>query len=95
MKVAGLKVFPVEIEEVLNGCPGVVETAVVRTVDASRGEAPKAFVVLEAGAELKDMDIRAYCEQKLSGYKIPRMIQFVDQLPKSAGGKVLYRELEE
>jgi long-chain acyl-CoA synthetase len=94
MKVAGLKVFPTEIEDVLNSCPGIVEAAVVRTEDSSRGEAPKAVVVLEKGTDLKDMDIRAYCEQKLSKYKIPRVIQFVDQLPKSVGGKVLYRELE-
>jgi long-chain acyl-CoA synthetase len=94
MKVAGLKVFPTEIEDVLHSCPGVAEAAVVRTEDSSRGEAPKAVVVLEDGVKLKDMDIRAYCEQKLSRYKIPRVIQFIDELPKSGSGKVLYRELE-
>ncbi len=93
MKVAGMKVFPVEIEDVLSSHPKIAEAAVTKLQDRLHGEVPKAVIVLEEGAEIERMEIRRYCEKRLSKYKVPRVIEFRTELPKTPGGKVLYREL--
>jgi len=94
MKVAGLKVFPCEIEEVLNNHPDIAEAVVVKVPDRSRGEAPKAVIVLKDGAEIGKSEIREYCKERMSRYKVPRVIEFRNELPKNPGGKILYRKLE-
>ena len=94
MKVAGLKVFPGEIEEVLSAHPAVSEVAVVRALDQVHGEVPRAVIVLKPSAVCSEADIRQYCEGHLARYKIPRLIEFTEALPKSASGKILHRKLE-
>jgi len=94
MKVAGLKVFPSEIEDTISGHPDVVEAAVVKVNEASHGEAPKALVVLKEGSTAGTIDIMKYCEKRLARYKVPRIIEFRKELPKTPGGKVLYKALQ-
>ncbi len=93
MKVAGMKVFPVEIEDVLSSHPKIAEAAVTRVYDRLHGEMPKAVIVLKAGEEMDKMEIRRYCEERMAKYKVPRVMEFRAELPKSSGGKVLYRLL--
>lgn len=93
MKVAGLKVFPSEIEAVLIKHPKIEEVAVVKVQDSTHGEVPKAVIVLKEGVEMSKDEIRKYCEETLSRYKIPRVVEFRQELPKTPGGKILYREL--
>ncbi|MGJ7506317.1 AMP-binding protein [Variovorax sp. GT1P44] len=91
--VSGFNVFPNEIEAVAASCPGVAESACIGVPDEKTGEALKLFVVKRPGAELTVEQIGAHCRSELTGYKIPRHIQFVDALPKSTVGKILRREL--
>jgi long-chain acyl-CoA synthetase len=93
MKVAGLKVFPSEIEDVISGHPDVVEVAVVRTVDSTHGEVPKAVVVLKENSRVDADEIVRYCTKRLARYKVPRIIEFTKELPKTPGGKILYKKL--
>jgi long-chain acyl-CoA synthetase len=90
--VSGFNVYPNEIEEVLSGCPGVLECAAIGVPDAKTGEAVKVFVVRKNPA-LTEADIIAYCKKELTGYKMPRQIEFRDSLPKTPVGKILRREL--
>jgi long-chain acyl-CoA synthetase len=90
--VSGFNVYPTEVESVLYGHPDVVECAVVGVPDGKCGEAVKAFVVSRNPALTSD-DVRAHCREELTAYKVPRDVAFVDQLPKSAVGKILRREL--
>jgi long-chain acyl-CoA synthetase len=90
--VSGFNVYPNEIEDVLTQHPGVLETAVVGVDDARSGEAVRAFVVRRDPA-LSEADVRAWCETQLTGYKRPKLIEFRDELPKTAVGKILRREL--
>lgn len=93
MKVAGLKVFPTEIEDVLIDYPKIKAVAVVKAQDHLHGEVPKAVIVAKNGVEISKGEIRKYCEEKMSRYKVPRIIEFRSELPKTPGGKILYREL--
>jgi long-chain acyl-CoA synthetase len=90
--VSGFNVFPNELENVISLCPGVVECAAIGVSDAKQGEAIKVFVVKNAGTLTED-DIAIFCRQNLTGYKIPKYIEFRDELPKSNVGKILRREL--
>lgn len=96
MKVAGLKVFPTEIEDILAGHPHIKAVAVVKGVDEENlhGEVPKAVIVVKDGVELSKSDVRKYCEERMSKYKVPRIIEFRNELPRTPGGKILYRELQ-
>jgi long-chain acyl-CoA synthetase len=92
----GFNVYPREVEEVLYHHPAVAEAAVVGLPDAYRGEAVSAFVVLKAGFEPTEKtknDILTFCRERLTGYKVPRRIEFRSSLPKSTVGKILRREL--
>ena len=91
--VAGLNVYPREVEEVIYTHPAVLETAVIGVPDKLRGEALKAVVVLKPGAELREKDIIKYCRERLAAYKVPRLVEFIAELPKNATGKILKREL--
>lgn len=93
MKVAGLKVYPIEIEETLLSHPDVAEAVVVKVQDVLHGEIPRAIIVLKENVSLDKRDVRLFCEQRLSKYKIPRIIEFLSELPKTSGGKILWREL--
>lgn len=93
MKVAGMKVFPVEIEDHLIEHPLIKEVGVTKVNDEVHGEIPKAVIVLEPGASLDKKEIRLYCRQKLAPYKIPKIIEFRDALPRTPSGKILSNRL--
>jgi long-chain acyl-CoA synthetase len=88
MKVAGLKVFPLEIEEVLKSFPKIEEAAVISTQDNLHGEIPKAFIVVKPGEYLSAKEVKDYCRKYLANYKIPRVIEFREELPRTASGKI-------
>ena len=90
--VSGFNVFPSELENVISLCDGVLECAVVGVQDEKQGEAIKVFVV-RRDPTLSEDDVTRYCAQNLTGYKHPKYIEFRDDLPKSAVGKILRREL--
>jgi len=91
--VSGFNVYPVEVEEVGTAAPGVFECACIGVPDEKSGEAVKLFVVARPGEETSVEAIRDYCRQNLAAYKVPKHIEFIDALPKSAVGKILRREL--
>jgi long-chain acyl-CoA synthetase len=91
--VGGFNVYPREVEEVLYQHPKVLEAAVVGVTHPVRGETVKAFVVLKEGVTATEAELIAFCRDHLASYKVPREIEFVKELPKSAVGKVLRREL--
>ncbi len=90
---SGYKVWPREVEDVLYTHPAVRECAVVGVADDYRGETVKAFVSLKAGATATGDDIIAFCKDLMAAYKRPRTIEIVDELPKTASGKIMRREL--
>ncbi len=93
IKPSGFQVWPREVEEVIASHPAVKEVGVAGVPDPRTTEAVKAWVVLEEGATLSEEALRAYCKERLAGYKVPRFIEFRSELPKSAVGKILRREL--
>ena len=84
----GMNVYPKEIEEVLYRHPAVLEAAIVGLPDKMWGEEIAAFVVLKPGQQLKRRDLVVYCKQNVASYKCPRKVFFVEQLPKTATGKI-------
>jgi long-chain acyl-CoA synthetase len=92
--VSGFNVYPNEVEDVLTQMPGVLECAAVGVPDAKTGEAVK-VVIVRSDPTVTEADVRAYCEQNLTGYKRPRWVEFRTDLPKTPVGKVLRRELRE
>jgi long-chain acyl-CoA synthetase len=90
--VSGFNVYPLEVEEVVAMCPGVLEAAVFGVVDAESGHAVKVAVVRKDPA-LTAQDLIAHCRKHLTGYKVPRHVEFRDELPKSPIGKILRRAL--
>lgn len=93
--VSGYNVYPREVDEVLLEHPDIQEAVTVGIRDDMRGEVLKAYVVPRADARLGKADIIAWCRQKLAGYKIPRLVEFRTELPKTIVGKVLRRALRE
>jgi long-chain acyl-CoA synthetase len=93
--VSGFNVFPNEIEAVATGCPGVAECACVGVPDEKTGEALKLFVVRAPGSSLTSDALVAHCRAALTAYKVPKLVAFVDALPKSTVGKILRRELRD
>ena len=93
IKAMGNRVSPHEIEEVIAELPEVVEVAVVGVPDDIRGEAVKAFVVLAGGRQLSEDAVRAHCLGQLPNYKVPKLIEFLSSLPKTANGKVAREQL--
>jgi long-chain acyl-CoA synthetase len=92
--VSGFNVYPNEIEEVVMMHPEVFEVAAVGRPSASSGEAVKVYVVRKS-ATLTESVLIAHCRQHLTGYKVPRQVEFLDDLPKSNVGKILRRELRD
>ena len=90
----GYNVYPREIEEVLYAHPAIAEAAVVGIPDQQLGEEVKAFVALKPGQELVESELIAYCRERVAAYKYPRVIEVRDELPKSATGKVLKKQLK-
>jgi len=92
--VSGFNVYPNEIEEVVSAMPGVLECAVIGVPDERTGEAVK-LVVVRRDEALTEAQVREYCKASLTGYKVPRVIEFRKDLPKTPVGKVLRRELRD
>ncbi len=95
IKPGGFQVWPREVEEVIASHPAVSEVGVRGVPDEYQGEAVKAWIVLQPGQRVGADEIRAFCRKKLTGYKVPKQIEFVESLPKSIIGKVLRRALAE
>ena len=95
IKTSGYQVWPREIEETISAHPAVKEVGVAGLPDKLRGERAKAWIVLKPGHTLTQSEIKAYCREHLVGYKVPSQYEFVDELPKSAAGKVLRRMLRQ
>jgi len=93
INAAGYKVWPREVEEFLLQHPSVDEAAVVGVPDAYRGETVKAYVTLKAGADATPDGIVAFAKEHMAAYKYPRQVEIVTELPKTASGKILRREL--
>jgi HIP---CoA ligase len=89
----GFNVYPAEVEQALARLDGVVESAVVGIPDQRMGEIGKAYVVRKSGASLGEDDVLAFARERLANFKVPRRVEFVDQLPRNLAGKVLKREL--
>lgn len=90
---AGYKVWPREVEDVLYSHEAVREAAVVGVPDEYRGETVAAFVALEAGRQVTEAELVEFCRERMAAYKYPRSVAFVDELPKTASGKILRREM--
>lgn len=93
INASGYKVWPREVEDVLYAHPAVHEAAVVGVPDEYRGETVKAYVTLKPGSTLTDQELIEYCKSQMAAYKYPRSIEFLAELPKTATGKILRREL--
>ena len=94
MKIGGMRVYPLEIVEAISAHPAVDEVAVVAERDQMRGEKPKAFVVLKQDESLSGSELKGFLRSKLADYKIPRSIDFIRELPKAAGGKIIKGDLD-
>ncbi len=94
IKPSGFQVWPREVEEVIATHPAVQEVGVAGVPDPHAGEAVKAYVVLREGMTATEAEIKEHCRKSLTGYKVPRYVEFRTALPKSAIGKMLRRELE-
>jgi fatty-acyl-CoA synthase len=97
INASGFKVWPAEVEALMFRHPAIQEACIISTKDAYRGETVKAVVVLRAAAkgQTTEDDIINWCKDNMAAYKYPRVVQFVDALPKSGSGKVMWRALQE
>ncbi|MBI4962413.1 MAG: long-chain fatty acid--CoA ligase [Desulfomonile tiedjei] len=89
----GFNIYPRDVDEVLFSHPKILEACVIGVPDAYSGERIKAYVVLKEGETATDEEIIEYCKQNLVKYKVPKFVEFVKELPKSAVGKILRKEL--
>ena len=92
VNVSGFKVFPNEVEDVMAQHPGVLESAVIGVADAHTGQAVKLFVV-KRDATLTEAELIKFARERLAAYKVPKVIVFVDSLPKSNVGKIIRKDL--
>ncbi|MEU0440692.1 AMP-binding protein [Streptomyces sp. NPDC006186] len=93
INASGFKVWPREVEDVLHTHPAVREAAVVGVPDGYRGETVKAYISLRPGTEADPAQLAAWCKERLAAYKYPRQVEILPELPKTASGKILRREL--
>ena len=91
----GENVYSSEVENVIIGHPAIAEAAVVGVPDKKWGEVPKAFAVRLPGADLTEDGLIEYCRENLAGFKCPKVVVFLESLPRNAAGKVLKRQLRE
>ncbi len=90
---SGYNIYPREVDEVLYAHPKIVEACTVGVPHQYRGETVKAFVVIRPGETATEEEIIGYCKENLAAYKVPKIVEFRDELPKTAVGKVLRKEL--
>jgi long-chain acyl-CoA synthetase len=91
----GFNIFPSEVEEVIFRHPAVADAAVAGIPDPYRGETVKAYIVRKPGAELTEEQLVSFCREHLTAYKVPKLVEFRDDLPRTMVGKVLRRKLIE
>jgi long-chain acyl-CoA synthetase len=91
----GYNIYPLELDDVLMAHPKILEACTIGVPDEYRGETVKAFIVAKEGETLMEEEVTQYCKEKLAAYKVPKIYEFIDELPKSAVGKVLRRKLKE
>lgn len=89
----GVKILPAAVEEVLLKHPAVAETACVGVIDDYKGQIPTAFIVLKEGQNATADEMRGFCRQSLSDYKVPKQIKFLDKMPKTRSGQIDRRRL--
>ncbi|MFJ4067208.1 AMP-binding protein [Pseudomonas sp. NPDC089996] len=96
INASGFKVWPAEIESMLYAHPAVQEACVIGACDPKRGETVKAFVILRptAKGQVLENQLTEWARERMANYKVPRLVEFVDSLPKNAAGKTLWRELQ-
>ena len=92
---SGYNIYPIEIDNVLFAHPKILEACVIGVPDEYRGESVKAYIVPKPGESVDEQEIIQFCKQRLAAYKVPKIIEFTDSLPKSAVGKILRRELRD
>jgi len=97
INASGFKVWPAEVEALMFRHPAIQEACVIAAQDDYRGETVKAVVVLRAShqGQVSEEEIVAWCREHMAVYKVPRLVRFVDALPKSGSGKVMWRLLQE
>src|SRR6185369_6595825 len=95
IKTSGYQVWPREVEEVIATHPAVAEVGVASVPDEVKGEAVRAWVVLRAGYQATEADLRAFCKERLAPYKVPGKVEFRKDLPKTMVGKILRRALKD
>jgi len=88
IKVGSFRVSPLEVEEVLATLPGIAEMAVASTPDQLLGQAIKAVLVLREGATLDERQVKAHCRERLASYKVPKVVEFARELPRTSSGKI-------
>jgi long-chain acyl-CoA synthetase len=91
----GYNIYPVELDDVLMGHDKILEACTIGLPHEYRGETVKAFIVTKEGETLTEEEVTLYCKENLAAYKVPKIFEFIDELPKSAVGKVLRRKLKE
>ena len=89
----GTNVYPAEVEKVLLAVPGVKDVAVIGVPDEKWGEAVKAVVVRAPNSDVSEEEIINHCRKELAGFKVPKSVDFVDEIPRSFIGKTLKKEL--
>ena len=92
---SGYNIYPVEIDGILMDHPKILEACTIGVPDSYRGESVKAYVVVKPGESLTKDELMKFCKEKLAAYKVPKDIEFINELPKSAVGKILRREVRE
>jgi len=95
INAAGLKVWPAEVEAAMYQHPAIKECCIIASPDARRGETVKAVVVLKPGAAASAAEIMAWARGRMAAYKAPRRIEFMDALPRTGSGKLMWRALQE
>ncbi|MBN2283377.1 MAG: long-chain fatty acid--CoA ligase [Deltaproteobacteria bacterium] len=92
---SGFNIYPNEIDDILFSHAKIQEACCIGVPDKYRGETVKAYVVVKQGESLTEEEVRAFCKERMTAYKVPTEIEFIQELPKSAIGKILRRELRE
>jgi acyl-CoA synthetase (AMP-forming)/AMP-acid ligase II len=89
----GEKIYSLEVENVINSYPKVLEVAIVGVPDKVMGEAVKAVIALKTGEKGGEEEIKQFCAEHLANYKVPKYVEFVESLPRNPAGKVIKGQL--
>lgn len=92
---SGFNVYPRDIDEVMFTHPKVIEACTIGVPDPKRGETVKVFVVLKPGESMTEQEVIDYCKERLAGYKVPKLVEFIDELPRTSVGKADRKALRE